>query len=215
VITLTHAHASIALHELAAGPGPTLLCLHGAGGSAQDFAGLDWSGRVLAIDFVGHGASARLSGGAYFPEVIALDADAALAHAGSAHLVGVGVGAYVAMMLAGARPERVPGALLLPGAGLDGGGELPDWTGERDSFASWRRFEPLLSGCDPAVRRLERDIRPRDYARDFAVGARKLLLGEDGSSRPPWWQAVRETEAASPVPVHPATALTQLAAVRG
>jgi pimeloyl-ACP methyl ester carboxylesterase len=214
MITLTHAHASIALHELAEGPGPTLLCLHGVGGSAESFRGIAWPGRVLAIDFAGHGSSSRLRSGAYFPEVMALDADAALSHAGSAHLLGAGAGAYVALMLAGSRPERVPAALLMPGPGLDGGGELPDWTGQVDSYARWRDFEPLLSGCDPAVRRLERDVRPRDYARDFARGARRLLLAEDGSERPPWWQAVREVEAAVRVPAEPSAALAQLASVQ-
>lgn len=213
MITLTHAKASIALHELAAGDGPTLLCLHAMGGSARDFRDVAWPGRVLAIDFSGHGASSHLHGGAYFPEVIALDADAALAHAGTAHVLGVGVGAYVALLLAGARPEHIPAALLFPGAGLAGAGELPDWSGERDGLAAWHSFEPLLPGCDPAVRRLTRDVRPRDYARDFALGARRLLLAEDGAERPPWWQAVRELDVAVRAPAQLSAALAQLAAL--
>jgi pimeloyl-ACP methyl ester carboxylesterase len=212
MILLTHARASIALHELAPGPGPTLLCLHGMGGSAADFQGVAWPGRVLAIDFVGHGASHRLRSGAYFPEVIALDADAALAHAGGAHLLGVGSGAYVALLIAGARPDHVPAALLEEGPGLEGGGELPDWTGSRDGYQYWHDFEPPLRGCDPAVRRLERDVRPREYGRDFALGARRILLCEDGRARPPWWQAVRDTQIATAAPADRAAALAQLLA---
>jgi len=212
MITLTHSRASVALHELASGSGPTLLCLHAAFGSSADFRGVAWPGRVLALDFAGHGASSRLRSGAYFPEVIALDADAALSHAGTACVIGAGVGAYVALMLAGARPSRVPAALLLPGAGLEGGGELPDFAGERDGFERWHSFGPELPGCDPAVRRLERDVRPRDYARDFALGARRLLFAEDGAPRPPWWMAARDAPAAVSAPAEPSAALAQLLA---
>jgi pimeloyl-ACP methyl ester carboxylesterase len=215
MITLSHSRGSVALHELASGSGPTLLCLHAVGGSSADFRDVAWPGRVLALDFVGHGASSRLRGRAYLPEVIALDADTALMHAGTACVFGAGVGAYVALMLAGARPSRIPAALLVPGAGLDGGGELPDFAGEHDSFERWHDFAPELPGCDPGVRRLERDIRPRDYARDFALGARRLLLVEDGELRPPWWQAVREAPAVVQAPADRSAALAQLLAAYG
>jgi hypothetical protein len=65
------------------------------------------------------------------------------------------------------------------------------------------------------VRRLERDIRPRDYARDFALGARRLLLVEDGELRPPWWQAVREAPAVVQAPADRSAALAQLLAAYG
>jgi hypothetical protein len=47
--------SEVALHELRAGAGPTLLALHALGGAAQDFSTLaaHWPGRVLALDFAG------------------------------------------------------------------------------------------------------------------------------------------------------------------
>jgi len=77
---LTSGRTEIALHELRADAGPTLLCLHALRGQAADFAELApaWPGRVLALDFAGHGASGRPRGGSYTPELLAGDVDAAL-----------------------------------------------------------------------------------------------------------------------------------------
>jgi pimeloyl-ACP methyl ester carboxylesterase len=176
------------------------LCLHAVGGSARDFAeaaGL-WPGSVFALDFTGHGASGRLRGGAYHPEILAGDADAALAHVGPARLAGAGIGAYVALLLAGGRPDAVPGALLLPGPGLEGGGTAPDPAS--DTYARWMDLGAPFPSCDPAVRRLERDVRPPDYAEAFARAARRLLLAEGAFTRPPWWEAVRASPTATPAP---------------
>jgi pimeloyl-ACP methyl ester carboxylesterase len=198
VIRLSHGRTAIALHELRAARGRTLLCLHGLGGSARDFAGMAWPGRIYALDFAGHGDSEPLRGGAYFPETIAGDADAALAHLGRVHLAGVGVGAYVALLLAGARPDSVSAALLLPGEGLAGGGPAPDLS----EFGGWRRVEP--------VQRLHRDLRPPDYAEAFALAARRLLFAEMDSP-PPWWDAARRMPAAMAAPADPARAFALLA----
>jgi pimeloyl-ACP methyl ester carboxylesterase len=201
VIALRHAKASIALHPLREAAGPALLCLHQVGGSARDFAQAAalWPGPVFALDFCGHGSSDRLRSGAYFPEVLAGDADAALAHIGPARLLGVGIGAYVALLLAGGRPDLVSGALLVPGAGFEGGGAEPDFA--RDTLEFWTDCSPPLPGCDPAVRRLERDPRPPDYALEFAQAARRLLLATgDGLVPPPWWQAVRSSPTATLLP---------------
>ena len=206
---LRHGRVSIALHELRHASGTPLLCLHALGGSAADFRGAAalWPGPVFALDFAGHGSSDPLRGGAYYPEALAGDADAALAHVGAAHLAGAGVGAYVALLLAGGRPELVPGALLLPGAGLDGGGAEPDFATE--TLESWNDLPPL-PGCDPAVRRLERDIRPPEYAASFALAARRLLLADDGAPRPPWWAAASQSPSAAPAPTELARALALL-----
>ena len=53
------------------------------------------------------------------------DADIALAHLGPSTLLGRGLGAYIALMIAGARPDLVRGAVLDDGSGLAGGGENP------------------------------------------------------------------------------------------
>jgi pimeloyl-ACP methyl ester carboxylesterase len=213
VIVLRHGRVSIALHPLREAAGPALLCLHAVGGSARDFreAASLWSGPVFALDFAGHGDSGRLRGGAYHPELLAGDADAALAHVGSAHLVGAGIGAYVALLLAGGRPDAVPAALLLPGAGLEGGGADPDFAS--NTQPRWTDFGAPLPGCDPAVRRLERDFRPADYAGEFARAARRLLLAEGDFPRPPWWETVRAGPTATPAPGDLAGALARLAAL--
>jgi pimeloyl-ACP methyl ester carboxylesterase len=201
---------SLELHELRAAPGQALLCLHAVGGSAADFrdAAALWPGPVFAIDFAGHGRSEPLRGGAYHPEMLAGDADAALAQIGAARLLGRGVGAYVALLLAGGRPDLVPAALLLPGAGLEGGGVAPDFL--NDTRERWNDLAPPLPGCDPAVRRLERDLRPPDYAASFALAARRLLFMEDGAGRPPWWEAAQRCPSAATAPAEFSLALALL-----
>jgi pimeloyl-ACP methyl ester carboxylesterase len=215
VIRLRHGRVPIALHRLREGSGASLLCLHALGGSAADFreAARRWPGPVFALDFSGHGASGPLRGGGYFPENLAGDADAALAEIGPVLLAGTGVGAYVALLLAGGRPDAAPAALLLPGAGLAGGGPSPDPS--PDSMALWAEFGAPLPGCDPAVRRLERDIRPPDYAESFARAARRLLLAEGDFPQPPWWQAVRSSPTVTPVKNDLAEGIAQLAALSG
>jgi pimeloyl-ACP methyl ester carboxylesterase len=212
VIPLQHGRVTLALHPLREAAGSALLCLHAVGGAARDFqdAARLWPGPVFALDFSGHGDSGRLRGGGYFPETLAGDADAALARIGPALLLGAGIGAYVALLLAGARPDAVPGALLLPGAGLEGGGAAPDPAS--DTLARWTDLGAPLPGCDPAVRRLERDLRPPDYAEAFARAARRLLLAEGDFRQPPWWQAVRSSPTALPVPGDLAAGLARLAA---
>jgi pimeloyl-ACP methyl ester carboxylesterase len=217
----------IALHELrGARSGPTLLALHALGGSARDFApwATAWPGRVLALDLAGHGDSDWPRGGSYTPELFAADADAALFEAGEACLLGVGLGAYVALLVAGARPARVPGALLLPGRGLEGGGAEPqrDRLAERNadvlrmldaaSTAERAAIDPNRAAFDPMLLACERDPRPPDYARPYADAAARLLLAEDGAARPPWWEAARAAANAEPASSDPAAALRRLLA---
>ena len=98
-----------------------LLLLHGLGesspvGAARTWAA-HWPGPVAALDFTGHGHSTVPAGGGYTAEILLADADVALAELGAATLVGRGLGAYVALMLAGARPQQVRGAVLCDGPG--------------------------------------------------------------------------------------------------
>jgi len=195
---LRHGRIELELHQRARRDGLPLLLLHALYGSSADWgeAVAVWPGSIYALDFCGHGHSDWLTGGGYCPELLVGDADAALAHIGRAAVAGAGLGAYVALLLAGTRPADVPAALLLPGAGLDGSGATPDFS---------RRFPTHLIGVeppasaarhDPLVCANEMSVRPIAYAQAFAETARRLLLFEDGAPRPPWWDAARQSPVA-------------------
>lgn len=213
--TLEHGRVRIALRELRSTPGPALVAVHGLRGSSAEWADTlaAWPGPVHALDLMGHGASGRLGGGGYYPELLAGDVDVAVAATGARHLVGRGLGAYLALLVAGSRPGQIDGALLLPGDGLEGGGHAPIFD---DLIAA--RFAAALEastrgdgGSDPALSFLETDIRPPDYAASFAARAGRLLLGEDGGARPPWWTALRDLPSVEAVATELPTALDLLA----
>ncbi|MBI4518709.1 MAG: alpha/beta hydrolase [Deltaproteobacteria bacterium] len=218
---IRHGRIALELHQVRRGDGPALLLLHGLYEESASWgeAPAVWAGSIYALDFSGHGRSEWLTGGGYTPELLAADADAALAQIGRAALAGAGVGAYVALLLAGTRPELVPAALLLSGAGLAGGGAQPDFTGPRfpllDSPAPDEPPASETTRHDPLVRALARDVRPPDYAAPFAHAARRLLLLEDGTPRPPWWQAVRQAPGAQTVAADLHLAFTRLAQLYG
>lgn len=195
---LEHGRIEVELHQLSKGEGRALLLLHGLYGSAADWGeGFgSWPGPVFGLDFAGHGRSQWLKGGAYTPEILAGDVDVALRHVGNASLVGAGIGAYVALLVAAARRDVVAAALLLPGQGLDGGGATPDFERTPRSVADVARPR---QGCDPMVCFLDDDVRPLDYAESFARKAPRLILVEDGTPRPPWWRAAREVAHAETV----------------
>lgn len=192
---LTHVRSELALHELRAGEGRALLLLHGLGERTpaavpDDAAG--WPGPVVGLDFTGHGASSRAPGGGYTSEVLMADVDAALGHLGSATVLGRGLGAYVALLIAGARPQLVRGAVLDDGPGLAGGGPAP--------------VSPVVIGPaalsvgtddpDPyAIVELARDVRPEDYATTYVRQALEFSgldepLAVAAVVRPPWLAAV-------------------------
>ena len=213
---LAHGRVSLALHTLRSGSGPALLLLHALGGSSADWGGVAaaWPGPVHALDFSGHGASGWLPGGGYTPEYFAGEADLALARIGEASLAGAGLGAYVALLLAGARRQAVRACLLLPGRGLDGGGPEPDFSVRPPELPSFPERRDAAAP-DPLVVACEQDIRPPDYAEEFARAARRLLLaGAPNDARPPWWQAARHSPSAEAAPDDPVAALRQLSAGR-
>jgi pimeloyl-ACP methyl ester carboxylesterase len=189
---LTHYRIQLALHRLRDGDGRPLLLLHGLGEQSPTQVpawAVGWPGPVVALDFTGHGASTVPPGGGYSAEILLGDADIALAHLGEATVVGRGIGAYVALMLAGARPLLVRGAVLCDGPGLWGGASGP-------TSSSFTVLPDERTTPDPyALLELSRDLRPRDYAALFA----RLALEHSGLDepitvttvvRPPWLEAV-------------------------
>lgn len=108
---MAHGRVRLALHQLKAGSGRALLVLHGLGESTSSTPQgwlESWSGPVWGLDFTGHGRSSIPVGGGYTSEVLMADADTALRRIGQATVLGRGLGAYVALLLAGA-PSRCRG----------------------------------------------------------------------------------------------------------
>lgn len=201
ITMLRHGKVELALHHLrdaTATGGRPLLVLHGLGEAAPRSAPRwtdGWPGPVAALDFTGHGASTIPRGGGYTAELLLGDADAALNSltggdpTRSITVVGRGLGAYVALQLAGARAAQVHGAILVDGPGLAGGPTGPT----SQSFFS---LPASATPPDPyALVELGRDLRPPDYATLFV---RLALAGSDLEEpiavasvfRPEWLDAV-------------------------
>lgn len=192
VTMLRHNKVDLALHRLRDGDGHPLLLLHGLGEispkTVPEWANA-WPGPITALDFTGHGLSTVPRGGGYTAEILLADADAALAELGKATVVGRGLGAYIALMLAGARAAEVRGAVLCDGAGLVGGPVGP-------TSQSFVMIPPSGRPPDPyALFELSRDLRPPDYAALFV----RLAVESSGLDepiavaavvRPPWLAAV-------------------------
>jgi pimeloyl-ACP methyl ester carboxylesterase len=195
---LTHNKIRLALHHLRRGDGRPLLLLHGLGETSPTAPppwAATWTGPVAALDFTGHGLSTVPKGGGYSAEIMLGDADIALAAlAGdweTITVVGRGLGAYIALMLAGARSKQVHGAVLCDGVGLTGGATGP-------TSGSFVLLEPRDEPPDPyALFELSRDLRPPDYATHFV----KLAVEGSGLdepiavcaiTRPKWLTAVVE-----------------------
>lgn len=199
VTMLQHARVRLALHTLRdAGPDvPRLLVLHGLGDrSPQEVPSwlASWPGSVLGLDFTGHGESDVPVGGGYSCEQLMADVDIALAHLGPCTLYGMGLGAYVALLTAGARPDLVHGAILDDGVGLAGGGQRSG-SGHLDVANAGAT---VTGTPDPfALLELSGDMRPGGYAANFVRMAvqRSALdtpISVVAAARPSWLQAVRD-----------------------
>ena len=157
----------LALHTLAEGDPSIhpLLLLHGLGeeSPAARPAWTDsWPGPVLALDFTGHGASDVPIAGGYMPETLMSDVDAVIAERGPVTIVGRGLGAWIALLIAGARTASVRGVVLADGSGLAGGGPHPP--------SPHVTVLDTVGGRTPdpyALIELSRDVRPPDYALDY------------------------------------------------
>lgn len=200
---LRHNKVDLALHQVREALDTTarpLLLLHGLGESTPSQTPhwvASWQGAIAGLDFTGHGASTVPAGGGYTAEILLGDADAALAALveqspdGRITVLGRGLGAYIALQIAGSRSERVHGAILLDGPGLAGGPTGPT----SQSFFS---LPPSTSRPDPyALVELGRDLRPPDYVRSFvhlAIGGSDLdePIAVSSVFRPKWLAAVAE-----------------------
>ncbi len=196
-VKLRHSKVDLALHllrEADVAKMHPLLMLHGLGEASPkrvpQEVGEAWRGQVWALDFTGHGDSTVPRGGGYTSELLLADADAALGYLETATILGRGLGGYVALLAAGARPEKVKGAVILDGPGLIGGGAQP---------SSYFIAMPDVSAEPPpdpfALVELARDIRPPDYAAAFvwlATSASDLEypIAVCGKLRPPWLEAI-------------------------
>lgn len=191
-VFVTHNQVKLALHTLRGGSGPALLHLHALGEHSPASIPADlegWPGPIYALDFTGHGASTVPGGGGYTAEVLMGDADAALWMTGPATVIGRGLGAYIALLIAGARPDLVRGAILCDGAGLAGGGDKP-------GPLNVRGVPGRVTAPDPfALVELSSDLRPRDYVSRFAELAAEhsgldpaVVVG--ARARPDWLAAV-------------------------
>jgi pimeloyl-ACP methyl ester carboxylesterase len=217
ITMLRHGKVELALHHLRGATivgGRPLLILHGLGEASPHtvptWADI-WPGPIAALDFTGHGRSTIPRGGGYTAELLLGDADAALAAltggdpTSTITVVGRGLGAYIALQLAGARAAQVHGAVLVDGPGLAGGPTGPT----SQSFFS---LPSSTVTPDPyALVELGRDLRPPDYA---ALFVRLALAGStleepiavSSVFRPEWLEAVVKEHGVLDVPL--AEALT-------
>jgi len=125
------------------------------------------------------------------------DADRALARLTadaperSITVLGRGLGAYIALQIAGARATQVHGAILTDGPGLAGGPTGP---------SSQSVFSLDTTGASPdpyALVELGRDLRPGDYAVSFvglanASSPAATPISVASSFRPKWLAAVAD-----------------------
>ena len=162
---LVNGSLRLALHTLAEGEGRPLLLLHGLGEqspmSRPEWTAV-WNGPVLALDFTGHGESDVPVSGGYTPEGLMSDVDAVLAERGPVTIVGRGFGAWVGLLVAGARTSHVHGVVLFDGSGAVGGGSQPP--------TPYVNVLPASGTTKPdpyALLELSRDPRPPDYALDY------------------------------------------------
>jgi pimeloyl-ACP methyl ester carboxylesterase len=206
---LWHNQIRLAVHELRPGRGRPLLLLHGLGEHSPERAPVearDWPGPIHALDFTGHGASTVPSGGGYSAELLMADVDVVLAELGASTLLARGLGAYVAVLVAGARPQLVHGAVLDDGPGLHGGPTGP--TSPVVHVAASGASGPP----DPyALLELSSDVRTPDYAVAYARhAAERSGLDQPfavvGSGRPAWLGAVVDSLLLAPTTIERALA---------
>jgi pimeloyl-ACP methyl ester carboxylesterase len=189
----------LSLHALAwSERGVALLLVHGFGNDAHvwdDAApALAPYYRTLALDLRGHGDSDRDPEGRYDYDAHVADLEAATAALGIERLVLVGhsLGGRVAMLFAGAHPERMAGLVIVDSAPeLDGRGTLRiqldvERGGGAPGFGSEAEYRALLARAYPAAR-------PETLARMARHGLRTRSDGRlEPKLDPNWFRLRRE-----------------------
>ena len=99
------------------------------------------------------------AGGGYTAEILMADADVALTSLGEVTVAGWGLGAYVAVLIAGARPALVKGTVVGDGHGIEGGGPQGGSMLMRPAFESGSAPDPF------ALQELANDARPPEVRR--------------------------------------------------
>jgi pimeloyl-ACP methyl ester carboxylesterase len=195
--TLRHVRVQLALHCLRDTPGPKLLLLHGLAEATPETVPTsvaDWPGSIWGLDFTGHGESQRPRGGGYTCELLMGDVDCALRVLGPSTILGRGLGGYIGLLIAGARPQVVRGLIIADGVGIAGGGTEPTTPViDRPLTAP---TDANVSGPDPfALIELASDLRPPDYAITFVNATLEDSVFDSPisivtRSRAPWLVAV-------------------------
>ena len=114
-----------------------------------------------------------------------------LRHLGPATIHGRGLGAYIALLIAGARADLVCGAILADGPGLVGGGIRPG-----SPYVVTTTAADGASTPDPyALAELSRDVRPPDYAMTYVrhaveYGERDTPIAVCTVVRPEWIEGI-------------------------
>jgi len=177
-------------------PGPTVLCWHGAGGSAADYARVApelaerLGVRVVAIDAPGHSHSSARAPHEFRPSALASLAAEILDEldAPQAVFLGFSWGATIGCWFAALNPERTLALVLIEGGHLDFA-DLPGFRTERsqDEFVAEAEAVAVGEGADfgsytPAiaaamVHGLCREPATATYARLAASATPILFLG--------------------------------------
>jgi pimeloyl-ACP methyl ester carboxylesterase len=179
-----------------------ILCLPGVSRTALDFTGLALrhagERRVVALDYAGHGESARAAdAGRYGSEAAVrdvLDAMAAL-HLHRVALVGTSFGGLVAMAMAALRPAALAAVALNDiGPEIEPGGRawVIDFIGQ----------DPACLTLDDAAEHLRRTLPPlsiRDEAGWRRMAELTYAKGEDERWHPRWDTRIAEVARQGPV----------------
>ena len=200
-------------HVAIQGDGPPLVLLHGFTGSSHSWAGIsdDLAGqhRVIAVDLIGHGASAapddpdRYAFGAVVDDLAALSRELDLA---PATWLGYSMGGRLALALAVRWPELVSDLILESATpGIEDAPEraaraasdealatrieedgIPAFVQEWEDLPLWQSQRRL----PPAVLARQRNIRLQNRA----AGLANALRGMGQGRQEPLWQSLKEID---------------------